>query len=80
MKQHREIRFCIILLIVIAIGCRGLPYIWQFIPLGPHSEMLKAALLIIGLIITLQFCFRIMMGFEKAIAEFTYDVKKKLRS
>ncbi|MBU4266815.1 MAG: hypothetical protein L6243_03535 [Candidatus Altiarchaeales archaeon] len=80
MKQHRGIISYTILLIFIAVGYRTLPYVWQFIPLGPHSEMLKAALLIIGLIITIQFCFRILMGFEKAIAEFTYDVKKKLRS
>jgi len=80
MKQHRGIISYTILLIAIAVGYRSLPYVWQFIPLGPYSEMLKAALLIIGLIITIQFCFRIMMGFEKAIAEFTYDVKKKLRS
>lgn len=79
MKQHRGIIAYTVLLIAIAVGYGSLPYVWQFIPLGPYSEMLTAALLIIGLIITIQLCFLIMMRFEKAIAEFTYDVKERLQ-
>lgn len=47
--------------------------------LNPDA-MIITILLAVGLIVTILFCFLIMREFERAIIDFTYDVKKKLIS